>query len=411
MIHDGPPMDDAPATGRALALHRPAPTAIDKQQMKQYLQAIRDPEALKLQQELAAAYDAAVGALIGPNDVQVEGSGKNARSFKKKSAWRKIGRYFGISTEVVKIDREFLDGTFLATVTVRATAPWGQSLESVGACSQDEATGRRTITIADAIATASTRATNRAVSDLVAMGEVSAEEIRKGEGGDVANAPDMTLEEALAQPWPWKGRPASLDGKTLGETPTKMLLVASDWAEKKISAGTAGRAVHMLAEAAVLILEQRDDLEAASAELAAERPKKAQQGSGAEPSEAPATTPAATSRDPADAPPPEASEEPDPSTPGGAASGSSSSGTATGGSTPSDERTAPGAPTDDEGEVRPNSQGAPIEALFQELREIVQGASGPAKEIVKFEKLLLRRDLTEQEVRRAIGEARMLLDD
>ena len=47
------------------------------------------PEALREQQELAAAYDAACAALIGKNDVQIE----KGRTFKKKSAWRKLQRY------------------------------------------------------------------------------------------------------------------------------------------------------------------------------------------------------------------------------------------------------------------------------------------------------------------------------
>lgn len=144
-----------------------------------YLNSISTPAALHHQQQLAAAYDAACRSLIGPNDVQQEGS----REFKKKSAWRKLQRHFNISTEVRSIAKERLadeGGTFVATVTVRAVAPWGQSAEAVGACATDEETGRRTITIADAIATAETRATNRAVSNLIAMGEVSAEEMSKG---------------------------------------------------------------------------------------------------------------------------------------------------------------------------------------------------------------------------------------
>ena len=123
------------------------------------------------QQALSAAYDTACAALIGPNDVQHEGG----RTFKKKSAWRKIARHFGISTAVRTVQKEWLGDVFIATVTVTASAPWGQSSDAVGACADDEATGRRVITIADAIATAETRATNRAISNLVAMGEVSAE--------------------------------------------------------------------------------------------------------------------------------------------------------------------------------------------------------------------------------------------
>lgn len=146
-----------------------------------YLSDLASPAHLARQQKLAAVYDAACLSLIGPNDVQVEGG----RSFKKKSAWRKLARHFTISTSVVDVQREMLGEHFLALVTVRASAPWGQSADAVGACCTDEATGRRTITVADAIATAETRATNRATSNLIAMGEVTAEEIgdRRASGG------------------------------------------------------------------------------------------------------------------------------------------------------------------------------------------------------------------------------------
>ena len=147
-----------------------------------YLDDVSSARSLTQQQKLAAAYDAACLALIGENDVQKEG----ARTFKKKSAWRKLARHFCISTAVVREDRQNMappEGltrwTFIATCVVKASAPWGQSAEATGACATDEETGRRKITIADAIATAETRATNRAISNLIAMGEVSAEEMRK----------------------------------------------------------------------------------------------------------------------------------------------------------------------------------------------------------------------------------------
>lgn len=158
-----------PETGEVLAVAKHDPAA--------YLASLQGAEGLRYQHALAAAYDAAVLSLIGPNDVQ-EAEG---RSFKKKSAWRKLARHFGISSQIVKIDTAEMyvggESHFLATVTARAVAPWGQSYEEVGACCTDEATGRRTISVADAIATASTRASNRAISNLIAMGEVSAEEM------------------------------------------------------------------------------------------------------------------------------------------------------------------------------------------------------------------------------------------
>lgn len=147
--------------------------------MTDFLARLSSPAAIEQQKALATAYDAACRALLGTNDVQKEGD----REFKKKSAWRKLGRYFVISTRVMKIEREWLGDFFIATVTAEARAPWGQSAESVGACSTDEEQGNRVITIADAIATAETRATNRAVSNLIAMGEVSAEEMT-GKGAE-----------------------------------------------------------------------------------------------------------------------------------------------------------------------------------------------------------------------------------
>jgi hypothetical protein len=143
--------------------------------MVEYLASVTTPAALDAQKKLAAAYDKACDSLIGENDVQKDGG----RTFKKKSAWAKLARHFNLSTIVVSAQKEMLGETFCATVTVKAIAPWGQSAEGVGACATDEESGRRSITIADAIATAETRAHNRAISRLIAMGEVSAEEMGK----------------------------------------------------------------------------------------------------------------------------------------------------------------------------------------------------------------------------------------
>ena len=165
------------------------PVTVKRFDFTEYLDRLSTPAAIKAQQSLMAAYDAAVRSLIGPNDVQREGS----REFKKKSAWRKLARHFGISTRVMVREHGWIqepgkDAEFVASVTVRAIAPWGQESESVGACGTDEETGRRVITIADAIATAETRATNRAVSNLIAMGEVSAEEMQKGKTKETPTA-------------------------------------------------------------------------------------------------------------------------------------------------------------------------------------------------------------------------------
>jgi hypothetical protein len=184
--------------------------------MVEYLASVTTPASLEAQKKLAAAYDAACNSLIGENDVQKEGG----RTFKKKSAWAKLGRHFNISTVVVSAQKEMLGETFCATVTVKAIAPWGQSAEGVGACATDEESGRRTITIADAIATAETRAHNRAISRLIAMGEVSAEEMDKSPAAPPKAAADKLM--------PF----GNTKGKRLGDLHDEELEAAIAWCRK-----------------------------------------------------------------------------------------------------------------------------------------------------------------------------------
>jgi len=202
--------------------------------MSQYLNDVTSARAFQVQQSLAAAYDKAVAALIGPNDVQVE----KGRTFKKKSAWRKLARHFQISSAVTAIDKQWEGEDFIATVTVRASAPWGQYAEAVGACSTSEAVGRRVITIADAIATAETRATNRATSNLIAMGEVSAEEMGDRSPRASRTAPSHPRESLPATPGDtlmpgaaskWGGN----GGKPMKEIEEKVLQGFADWVGKQ----------------------------------------------------------------------------------------------------------------------------------------------------------------------------------
>ena len=183
-----------------------------------YLAGLGNPTAIQHQQMLSAAYDVACKALIGPNDVQKDGN----REFKKKSAWRKLARHFNISV-AASLDSVRVDTTpegFTAFAIATASAPWGQSWTDVGACGSDEERGKRTITVADAVATAMTRASNRAVSNLIAMGEVSAEEIgdRRAKGG-ASNKPD----EAKLMPF------GKHKGTPLGEIATADLMSTLNW--------------------------------------------------------------------------------------------------------------------------------------------------------------------------------------
>ena len=189
-----------------------------------YLDVITSPAFIGQQQKLAAAYDNVCQALIGPNDIQQDGG----RSFKKKSAWRKLARHFRISVaaglEPVRVDyRE--DGEFTAIAIATACAPWGQSWTEVGACGSDEAVGRRVITVADAVATAMTRAANRAVSNLIAMGEVSADEIGERRENRQRSAPKADEDKK----WPFGDK----KGTRLGDFETDELKSMLKWCREK----------------------------------------------------------------------------------------------------------------------------------------------------------------------------------
>ncbi|HEY8536651.1 MAG TPA: hypothetical protein VIL25_09375 [Vicinamibacterales bacterium] len=169
-------------TGEVLTEHA-LPARIAPIPLAELVERLASDDALALQQQLAAAYDRACRALIGPHDVHRASDG---REYKRKSAWRKLARWAGISTEIIRAERwweDDPDGTrhYAARVVVRATAPWGQTAEAVGLCDTREArfrsAGARAKATHDVEATAATRATNRAISDLIAAGEVSAEEI------------------------------------------------------------------------------------------------------------------------------------------------------------------------------------------------------------------------------------------
>ncbi|MFL5912739.1 MAG: hypothetical protein ACJ768_19510 [Gaiellaceae bacterium] len=257
--------DAAPSTSLAL---------MDTKNLEQQLALLEDPKRLELLQRLAGAYDKACRALLGPGDVQVDGKNKDGtpREFKKKSAWRKLGRYFGISTRILSESIEQLgEGEFIAKCVVRGTSPWGQEIDATGACGSDEEEGRRRITMADAVATAQTRAANRAVSDLVAMGEVSAEEIgERAERKERASTePELTLEEALELDFPWR-KHKKYGGKALGEVSTKTLLIIGEWAKQKLDEDPTSRFAKKLHRATVLIVESRPDLEQAIEERRAE---------------------------------------------------------------------------------------------------------------------------------------------
>ena len=112
------------------------------------------------------------------------------KKFKKKSAWRKYATAFNISDEIIKeeITTDKAGRIIKAVYHVKATLPNGRQGIGVGSLSifskqtsEDESPFVLRQKFSDAEhdipATAHTRAKNRAISDLIGAGEVSAEEI------------------------------------------------------------------------------------------------------------------------------------------------------------------------------------------------------------------------------------------
>ncbi len=142
-------------------------------------------------------YQELVKALLDKDDYQKIGK----KDFKKKSAWRKLATAFNISDDIIneEIVRDDNYRIISATYYVKATLPNGRSSVGIGVCSifdkirysdtgrykadtEDvsnfELRGRFSNAEHDIPSTAHSRAKNRAISDLIGAGDVSAEEMR-----------------------------------------------------------------------------------------------------------------------------------------------------------------------------------------------------------------------------------------
>ena len=129
-----------------------------------------------------AAFEAMKARLLVDDDYQAI-AGKR---YIKRSGFRKIAVYFGLSDRILeqeRIDRE--DKSFTWRFVVEVRAPNGRTSVGAGMCDSNE---RKFAHLEhDVLATAHTRAKSRAISDIVAGGAVSAEEM------------EATLEEKPAQ--------------------------------------------------------------------------------------------------------------------------------------------------------------------------------------------------------------------
>lgn len=145
-----------------------------------------DPQQLV---ESFQAYQSLLHQLLDDGDWQ--GTGKDR--FAKKSAWRKIATAFDLDVDIVteRVDYDEAGTPLRAKVKAVAVAPSGRRMEGDGTCTLSEFTGKRRSDPkleSNMCGTATTRAKNRAISDLVGMGAVSAEEVDGG-GGDYGRPP------------------------------------------------------------------------------------------------------------------------------------------------------------------------------------------------------------------------------
>lgn len=148
------------------------------------------PLDVKETSEAMQLYQVGLRSILDDADWQDAGGNEK---FVKKSGWRKIATWFGLSVEIVRerVERDEQGDPLRASVVARAQAANGRFMDGDGHCSSSEKRfksdkGRAKLEN-DLIATATTRAKNRAIADLVGMGAVSAEEV----GDDAPPGPPL----------------------------------------------------------------------------------------------------------------------------------------------------------------------------------------------------------------------------
>lgn len=176
--------DTAPVIDAEIVDDAPEPTTATSTEIarrERRSEVIRPLDATELVESFTA-YQQLLPRLLTDDDYQAA----DGKKFVKKSGWRKIATAFDLDVQIIRstVERDH-DGTPVrAEVWARAIAPSGRSMDGDGYCSIDESRfqrqrGRQKLEN-DLRATATTRAMNRAISGLVGMGEVSAEEVSAG---------------------------------------------------------------------------------------------------------------------------------------------------------------------------------------------------------------------------------------
>jgi hypothetical protein len=174
--------------------------------------------------------------LLDDEDVVMIGKKK----YIKRSGWRKIALSFGISTKIVSVEKETLEkGDIRISVKAEAIAPNGRVCEEIASCSSSEVTkSNMDPTLHNIETKAATRAINRAISDLVGGGEVSAEEIQgtttttespvpSSQGpASPGSGSDLTNEQLDAVKWTQSAKLPQLKTILVNDTTRKVPIIA-----------------------------------------------------------------------------------------------------------------------------------------------------------------------------------------
>lgn len=181
--------DDEPAAVEPAVGSTPSTAIVRRERRSEVIRPLNVDDLVQSMDD----YQALLPRLLSNSDYQDAGRGKR---FVKKSGWRKIATAFDLDVQIIRsiVDRDEHGQPQRAEVWARAIAPSGRSMDGDGYCSVDEERfsgprGNKSKLENDLRATATTRAMNRAISGLVGMGEVSAEEVDAGHGSNQPAGP------------------------------------------------------------------------------------------------------------------------------------------------------------------------------------------------------------------------------
>jgi hypothetical protein len=139
------------------------------------------------------AFETLKSRLLVDGKDKVEISGRPAIT---RAGFSKIALAFGLSTEIVKISRIKTGDHYCAHVIARASAPNGRYAEGSASCDSTEFRGSIAGTTHNIESRAATRATNRAIANLVGGGIFSKEELETEDEEQNGMIPPRTIRRA-----------------------------------------------------------------------------------------------------------------------------------------------------------------------------------------------------------------------